>query len=167
MSILTPELVAFLEGPNSIMVASRDAALVPALARAVGVMCEPDGQHVVVMVPAEAGRLVLEQLTADGRVAVVTELSATHRTIQLKGQVVAIDLLPESKRPRVEAMAEAFFAQLELLGMPRTMTTRLVRWPCKAVRVRVEQVFEQSPGPGAGEPWKKPAQGQPGGGGAP
>jgi hypothetical protein len=155
--MLTPELQSFLEGPHSIMVASRDAALVPALARAITLMCEPDGQHVIAVLPSVASARVLEQLAANGRVAVVSELSATHRTIQLKGQVVAIEAMPESARPAVEARAEAFFAQLELVGLPRSLSSRLVRWPCTAVRIRVEQVFEQSPGPGAGEPWKHPA----------
>jgi hypothetical protein len=157
MAILTPELQGFLDGPNSIMIASRDAALVPALARAVAVLTEPDGQHVTVVVPDRAGARVLTQLAADGRVAVVSELSSTHRTIQVKGQVVSIAPLPESALPTVEARAQAFFSHLELLGLPRSLTNRMVRWPSSAVRIRVEQVFEQSPGPGAGEPWKTQA----------
>jgi hypothetical protein len=155
MPILTPELISFLEGPNSIMVASHDAALVPALARAIALRVEPDGDHVTAFLPDVPAARVLTQLAADPRVAIVTELSATHRTIQLKGQVVALTATPEAERPALEARAQAFFAQLELVGLPRSLTEGLVRWPSTSVHVRVLQVFEQSPGPGAGEPWKK------------
>src|SRR5688572_24780529 len=153
MSLLTPDLVSFLEGPNSMMVASRDAALVPAIARAVALFCAPDGQHVTVVLPDAPAARVLAQLagtTDGGRVALVTELSATHRTIQLKGQVVAMSPTSEAERAAVEAKLEAWFGQLEQIGLPRKLTERLTRWPSTSVRVRVEQVFEQSPGPGAG-----------------
>jgi hypothetical protein len=157
MPILSPELVSFLEGPNSIMVASRDAALVPALARVVAMTCEPDGDHVTVMVPDAAAARVLAQLRADGRVAVVSELSSTHRTIQVKGRAVAITSTPADLQPLIETRVAAFAAHIETIGIPRVLTFRIVRWPCTSVRIKVEQVFDQSPGPGAGAPLASPA----------
>jgi hypothetical protein len=153
LSSITPATAAFLEGPNSIMVASHDAELVPEIARAVSLRCAPDGERVTVILPTPAGRDVIKQLEADPRIAIVCELSATHQTLQLKGRVLSMRPTREDERPAIEASVGAFFAALEQIGVPRRLTERLVRWPATSIEVQVEQLFEQSPGPGAGDPF--------------
>jgi hypothetical protein len=37
-----------------------------------------------------------------------------------------------------------------MLGLPRIATDGWVTWPCTAIRLRVQAVFDQTPGPGAG-----------------
>ncbi|HEY0706156.1 MAG TPA: hypothetical protein VGG33_05130 [Polyangia bacterium] len=156
MSLITPDIAQFLQGPNSIMVASHDESLVPEIARAVRVTCLPGDQVVVDLLTAPA-QVVLTQLARDGRIAIVCELSLTHKTLQIKGRALNIAPTPDEQRPAVEAAAEAFFAVCEQLGLPRRLTDRALRWPTTSVRVQVEHVFEQSPGPGAGEPWRAPS----------
>jgi hypothetical protein len=156
MPVITPDIAAFLQGPNSIMVASHDESLVPDIARAVRVTCHA-GDRVTVDLATAPSQGVLAQLARDGRVAIVCELSSTHRTLQIKGRTVTIAPTPEEERPAVEAAADAFFAVCETLGLPRRLTDRAVRWPTTTVLVQIDQVFEQSPGPGAGEPWRNPS----------
>ncbi|HEY0714742.1 MAG TPA: pyridoxamine 5'-phosphate oxidase family protein [Polyangia bacterium] len=158
MPLITPETAAFLAGPNSIMVASHDEHLVPAIARAWRITCH-DGDRVTADLPTASSTEVLAQLARDGRIAIVAELSTTHRTLQIKGRTLAIAPTPDEQRPAVEAAAEAFFAVCEQLGLPRRLTDRAVRWPTTSIEVQIDQVFEQSPGPGAGEPWRGPANG--------
>lgn len=152
MSRLTAETAQFLEGPNSIMVASHDAGLVPAIARAVALRCAPDGRHLTVFLPTGAAAEVLAQLRADPCVAVVAELVSTHRTLQVKGRVATLAPTPLHERPFIEGAVAAFFEVCAQIGLPRRLTERLVRWPTISVEIAIEQVFEQSPGPGAGEP---------------
>jgi hypothetical protein len=45
---------------------------------------------------------------------------------------------------------DAFASVLETVGVPKRMTHAMIHWPAFAITVRVEQVFEQSPGPKAG-----------------
>jgi hypothetical protein len=152
MALITPPIAAFIEGPNSIMVASHDADLVPEIARAIAVRCAPDGQHVTVVLPTLASHGVIQQLQADPRIAIVLELSSTHRTLQIKGRVVSQRATPDAERALVEQAVLDFAAVLEQIGMPRRLTERLIFWPATSLEVQVDQLFEQSPGPGAGEP---------------
>jgi hypothetical protein len=161
--LITPPIAAFLEGPNSTMVASHDADLVPEIARAVALTCAPDGETVTVVLPTNASADLIRQLQADPRIAIVCELSPTHRTLQLKGQATAIRPSRDDERPPIEAALTAFVLQLEQIGLPRRLTERLVVWPATSVTVRVEQLFEQSPGPGAGDPFASSPQGGEGG----
>jgi hypothetical protein len=158
MSLITPDIAAFLEGPTSIMVASHDEHLMPALTRALRITCQA-GDRITVDLPTATSQVVLQQLAQDGRIAIVAELTSTHRTLQMKGRTIGIAPTPEEQRPGVEAAAAAFFAVCEQLGLPRRLTDRVVCWPTTAITVQVEQVFEQSPGPGAGEPWRNPEAG--------
>jgi hypothetical protein len=154
--LITPSIAAFLEGPNSTMVASHDAGLVPEIARAVAVACAPDGQTVTVVLPTNPSADVIRQLQSDPRIAIVSELTPTHRTLQLKGRATSIRPSRDDERPAIEAALTAFSNQLEQIGMPRRLTERLVVWPATSIEVRVEQIFEQSPGPGAGDPFTSP-----------
>ena len=155
--MITPPIAAFLEGPNSTMVASHDAHLVPEIARAVALSCAPDGETLTVVLPTNASADVIRQLQSDPRIAIVCELPSTHRTLQLKGRVTSMRPTRVDERPAIEAALAAFSAGLELIGMPRRLTERLQGWPATSVEVRVEQLFEQSPGPGAGDPLTDPA----------
>jgi hypothetical protein len=47
---------------------------------------------------------------------------------------------------------EGFATDLEQIGFPRAMTAGWKAWPCMALEVHVSQLFEQTPGPGTGEP---------------
>jgi len=39
---------------------------------------------------------------------------------------------------------------LERIGVPRRLVRNVTRWPAFAIEMRVEHVFEQTPGPNAG-----------------
>ena len=157
MPLITAEIAAFLEGPNSIMVASHDADLVPEIARAAALRCAPDGEHVIVALPSGSAGSLLRQLTVDRTIAVVCERPASHRTLQLKGHVVALQATPDGGRADIERAWASFVDGVEQIGLPRRLTQRFARWPATSVEVRVEQLFEQTPGPGAGEPFPKAA----------
>jgi hypothetical protein len=57
-----------------------------------------------------------------------------------------------AERPEIDRQLEAFITDLEAIGIPRTMMTGWKTWPCTALEVRVTELFEQTPGPGTGEP---------------
>lgn len=153
MPPLTAEIVSFLEGPNSILIATQGGDLVPEIARALTIRCAPDRQRVTITLPTAAARSIAH-LQQDGRIAVVLERPTTHRTLQVKGRAIAIYPTPDSDRPFVERSMQAFFGECELVGMPRRLTDRAARWPLVSVDVEIDQAFEQTPGPGAGEPYQ-------------
>ena len=156
MPPLAPALVEFLHGPNSILVATQDGALVPEVARGLAVRSDgPD--RLTVWLGAAASGHTARNLARDSRIAVVLERPTTHRTLQLKGRSVVVRPAPDEDRAYAHAYLDAFFDECGQLGLPRRLLERVARWPLLRIDVEVSALFEQSPGPGAGEPYRAPA----------
>jgi hypothetical protein len=150
MPLITPELARFLEGPNSIIVATQDGQLMPECARGLLLRCQ--GDDVTLWLPSAVTARTEANLTADPRIAVAAELPSAHVTRQLKGVVTRVMKAPEDRRAMLDEGWEAFVQQCGAVGLPRRLLERVIRWPVTEIHLRVNAVFDQSPGPGAGEP---------------
>lgn len=150
--MLSNELSAFIEEGHSSHIASRNERLEPNAARVSALRVEADREHVVAYVPRVSSDAILADLRANGQVAVVLTRPPDDRGCQLKGVFTGVrDAAPE-ERALVNAQWERFRDSLELVGLPRAATETWIHWPCVAVRFRVNAVFDQTPGPGAGAP---------------
>lgn len=146
------ELSAFIEEGHSSHIATRDERLQPNAARVAAVTVEPDGEHVVAFVPSAAAGAVLGDLHQNGQVAVVLVRPTDDRGCQLKGVFTDARDATMAERPIVHRQWERFRETLEIVGIPRAATEAWIWWPCVAVRFRVNAMFDQTPGPGAGAP---------------
>ena len=150
--MLDKELAAFLEEGLSIYVATRNAQLEPNGARGSAVKVDEDGTHIVVFVPAVSAGTVLQDLRCNGQVAVVMTRPPDDRGCQAKGLFVEAREAIDGEHAFVVAQWERFRDRLEMVGLPRVATDGWVVWPAVAVRFRVNALFDQTPGPGAGAP---------------
>jgi len=150
--MLDKQLSAFLEEGLSIHIASRNDRLEPDAALVAAVRVEADGQHVIAFVPTVAVHPVLADLRANGQVAVVCARPPDERGCQVKGTFVEAWNARDDERSLVASQWERFRDRLEAIGLPRVATNGWVMWPCTAIRFRVQAVFDQTPGPGAGAP---------------
>lgn len=143
-------MAAFLQEGLPTHIGTRNAALEPSGARVTAVKVDADGEHVTVYVPLVASGPLLDDLRANGQVAVVVARPADERSCQVKGTFV------ESWTPGADE--EAFAAQqyaralqaVEFVGIPRSGSDSWTMSPCVAVRFRANALFTQTPGPGAG-----------------
>jgi hypothetical protein len=154
MALLTPALRQFLEGPNSIIVGTQNGQLVPECARGLMLRCG-EGDQVSVWLPVSASARTIANLAADERIAIALELPSAHVTRQLKGVAIKVGAAPAKRRAMLDEGFERFIEQCGTVGLPRRLLDRVVRWPATEIVVRVEAVFEQTPGPGAGEPFEE------------
>ncbi len=152
-TLLDEELAAFIQGGVSILAASRDARLVPSLARAVGCRAAPGRPHVAVFLLASQSGALLADYRANGAIAVVFSQPSTHRTLQLKGSDAAPEPLEEGDWVRVARYREALTAELVAIGHLGALGRALLagdRGDLVAVGFTVSAAFEQTPGPAAG-----------------
>lgn len=156
-AMLSPALVGFVESGNSVLVGTRDVRLVPECVRAFGVRAERGGRDVTVFVPVATGARTMSNIADNGRVAICVARPRDHRSIQLKGKATAVRDATARDRKFVEAYRSAFCDELAWIGLPLRLSRRFAHWPCHAIRLRVESVFDQTPGPGAGEPLEESA----------
>ncbi len=134
------------------LVATRDARLSPDATRAMGARVEKDGAELTVFLPSATSAEARANLSDNGRIAVCFSRAADHRSVQVKGRALEVREAGARERGAVERYLAALAEAWGFVGVPARATLRLAHWPCHAVRLRVEGLFVQTPGPGAGAP---------------
>jgi hypothetical protein len=147
---LPAELVTFAEGGRSILVGTCSRALAPEAMRGMGVRIWPGASQLTVLLPAATGALSIVNLRENPRVAITLSHVPSHRTMQIKGSVLAIRDGDEADRVLATRYRELFADDLAFVGQPAAITLRLAIWPCFAVDVDIAVVYAQTPGPVAG-----------------
>lgn len=149
--LLSAELIAFIESGLSVLVGTRDANLMPETVRGVGVVPRADGRSVRIYIPAANGARTLDNLRDNGHVALTMSRPSTHETVQLKGTVTSVTDAGDHDRALVDRYLATFAEVLSYCGMAQNLTRRLCNWPAAVIDMHVTDVFQQTPGPGAGE----------------
>ena len=137
----------------SIIVASRDAALQPHLMRALALRLSADRKRVTVLMTRTTSRAVLDDIAANGVIAVVVSEPSTHATAQLKGDDAVIEPIASGDLALIEAHAERFADEIAMAGFSRPLAHAILD-RCDgdfvAVSFTPRQAFDQTPGPRAG-----------------
>jgi hypothetical protein len=133
---------------------TRDSRLVPEITRTWGPRVSEDGQRVSLCVPLATSRKTLDNLEANGQIAVTFSLPTNYQTVQLKGRHATAAEPDRADLAAVERHREAFAAVNASLGQSRVEAFWLAEIETSAALVKIvfapEQVFDQTPGPGAG-----------------
>ena len=144
-------MAEFLQEGVAIHIGTRNERLEPNGARVMALAVEDDRQHVIAYVPAIAAPRVLSDLEANQQGAVTVARPIDDRAAQVKGLFVSSWQATDEERPVVQAQWERCLDRLEAIGIPRAAAANWSVWPCIAIRLRVNAVFDQTPGPRAGE----------------
>lgn len=144
------ELARFLEGPVMIILGSVDRAGRPEVGRAVGARVAAAPGRVDLVVSAWQWAGTVSNARASGRLAATFSRPADYETYQLKGRVGLRDADEDDLR-----LAEGYRARtraaLETLGLSPGLTDHwLTARDPVVLRLGVEEVFVQTPGPRAG-----------------
>ena len=151
--MIPDRVVEAFHGPAYIQIGSRDEALRPKHTMAVGAIVHPDRETVTVFVPTARSERVLRDLTRNGRIAVNAGL-ASHEAYQLKGTYISSRPTDDTDRARQEVHRAALLQSALEAGYPealaRSFCLGYAYVPGVAITFRAEEVFLQTPGPGAG-----------------
>lgn len=148
--MIDPSLAAFLEEGLGIHLGTRSDRLEPNGVRVVAAVVEPDGTHVVAYIAEAAATRVLPDLESHKHAALVFGRPSDHRSCQVKGEFVQARPGELRERDVICAQFERFRENLAGVGIPREGSAKWDTWPVVAVRLRVTALFEQTPGPSAG-----------------
>jgi len=151
MASISPDLAEFLQSGIGVLVGSRDARMVPEVARAFGARVEAGGGELTVFLPVATAERTLANALENGRLAVCFS-AVDHRSYQIKGRMQDVRAADEDERRSIERYRAALAQHYGAVGMPPRLTYRISHWPAHAVRLEVEAIYIQTPGPGAGGP---------------
>jgi hypothetical protein len=147
---LTAELVDYMQGGVSLLVGSRDAELRPASARGFGVEVEAASGIATVFLAAAGAERTLSNLRDNGQLALTFSRPIDHRSLQVKGRVLSITETTERQQGLQDRYFSLFCAGLSWSGLRESLLRRIRYAPSYAVSFRIESMFDQTPGPGAG-----------------
>lgn len=151
---IDPDHAAFIQGGVSVVVSTRNADLVPDVARGCGCRVSHDRRRVTVLVETARGGSVLEDIAANGMIAVVFSRPSTHRTIQLKGTDARVVRATSADRATAERHLQAWADDMRSIGYAPEFSRAVhgVAGPgLTAITFTPSAAFEQTPGPAAGQ----------------
>lgn len=152
VSVEVPGIILdFLDRATIAAAGTRDGNLVPHLHRVSGWRVEPDRRAMTCLIPGPYTDELLTSVEDNGRFAVTIEEIGPHETYQFKGRYLSSrpcdedDLrLHRQVRDRFGKVVSATF------GFEEEVCRSFVLEPTLAVTFAIEEIFLQTPGPGAG-----------------
>lgn len=150
--MIPPELFDYLESGISVLVGTRNDRLFPDGCRAIGARVEDGGRGLTVFLPDATSAGVRANIADNRRIAVGFCRPRDHRSIQVKGTVVELREVDDADRAAIDRYRCELVEEWGWVGVPPHLTERTAHRPCWAARLRIESVFLQTPGPGAGAP---------------
>jgi hypothetical protein len=151
--LIGPEPAALLARRVSVIVGSRDAAHQPHVMRAVGCRVSDDHRRITVFLPRASSRPVLDDIAANGQIAVVFSEPTTHRTVQFKGLDAIVAPVGPDDEATVARYLANFAEEIAEIGFSGDVAkTMLGHAPGDLAAVHFTPLsgFEQTPGPTAG-----------------
>jgi hypothetical protein len=149
--LLTPQVRAFIHAPISVVAVTRDASLRPSMARGFMARCHPAEDVLTLYLSTVPAAPLLRDLRDNGQIAVGLGGVLRMAVIQAKGRMREIRDPSPAELTELHGAAEALFQVYTQIGISRTLTRALRLEPATAVEFQVTDLFDQSPGPGAGE----------------
>jgi hypothetical protein len=139
-----------LDAGTSILIATVDPQGVASSCRGIAIASADGLETATVYVPLATSQEALQNLAATRRIAVAATHPIDHCSVQLKGTFAGARLARDDEASFVRSRLDRLADVLDDIGVPRRITRRLAHWPSFAIELRVEQIFEQTPGPNAG-----------------
>ncbi len=152
MSILNDALIRILEGTEtSLWLCNRDAQRVPDVVRLMGVRADPDRRHVVGYLSLADGEEVIRNLHETPQLTLLAALIHTYESYQFKGvytgQWACSAEEVEYQRVYVEGFART---SMRYHMSSAKIAQAYFRQPALAVRMQIEEIYEQTPRQGTG-----------------
>ena len=147
---MNARLLKCVEPGVSVIIGSADTAGNPTCCRAVALRSDDGLATVTVFVPVATSKETIANVASTRRLAVVTTHPISHCATQLKGIVERTRPAREDEEPFIVEHFGGFGGVLNAIGYPLRVTRTVCHWPALALEMRVDEIYEQSPGPKAG-----------------
>ncbi|MDP3619927.1 MAG: pyridoxamine 5'-phosphate oxidase family protein [Ramlibacter sp.] len=147
------DIVAMMARGISVIAASRDALSRPSVMRAVGSLVEDDAGRITIFVSRRQSAQLVQDVSANGHIAVVFSEPATHRTVQLKATNARVRNADATDQPALSRYLASMEIEIARVGYGAHMTRAMLAHRLEdlvAITFAPEQAFDQTPGPKAG-----------------
>jgi hypothetical protein len=154
--LLPDDLVRMADTGVIVIVGTRDADGVPEVSRGWGVRVLPEYDSIEICVSSHVCGRTLDNLAHNQQIAVTITSPSSYRSFQVKGRAIETRSIAPADLGLITRHQRAFTDEVVAVGMPEPSAVRLFSIEMEDapeitnIRVLVESVFNQTPGPGAG-----------------
>jgi hypothetical protein len=155
-SVVTDQLLEITGTGPAVILGTRDARLAPAIVRAWGIQLLPAQNEVRLCIAECSARRVLENIADNHQIAITLTRPTTYRSIQLKGRALEAGPPSDGDLEEVRRHRAAFVEEAMAVGLSEAVAARLYQAEMDVsptmvlVRVAIDEIFDQTPGPSAG-----------------
>ena len=150
--MFSSDVMSILEAGTSLIVGTVGADGEPRATRAFALTIVDEAADRVRVVMSADDPVAVEHVRT-GAIAVTAADVRTLRSVQLKGRITAVEPSTEHDRETMEEHSSMFFqAIVDTDGYEYDVTRRMLPIEVISVEFVVDELFNQSPGPGAGSP---------------
>jgi hypothetical protein len=149
--MIDQQLAALVHDGVGIHIGTRNERFEPNGARAISARVEDDGKHVLLFLSAAAAQRVIPDLESNGLAAIVIARPRDERACQIKGTFLSSRPVTDEERNAALAQWNAFLDGLDYIGIPPAAAATWNHTAELAFRFKVTAIFEQTPGPLAGQ----------------
>ena len=145
---------------NVAFAGTRSRELVPYGHRVSGWVVGDGGQTLVALIPASSTSHLLESLQDNGELALTVEEFPSHETYQFKGRYLRHRGVEPGDAAVVDRIRERFVKGIRHVysDAPQRLFDAYIQNATIAVEFEVQEIFVQTPGPGAGQRLAPPAE---------
>jgi hypothetical protein len=149
--VLSPETTAFLEGGPGLIVGTVAADGAPTATRAWGLTVRSADAGECRLLLDKSAHQALANLEATRVIAVTCTDVPTFYSVQLKGELVQLEPATDADRSRSADYVDRFFGDIiRTDGSDHALLDQMRPNDIVASVVRFRELFDQTPGPGAG-----------------
>lgn len=150
--MIPQEIIDAATGAYFCYVGSRDEALIPTIVRFWGMDFRASEDIVIVFIVAGQGEQTLKNSQQNGRLTATLTRWPDFQSYQLKGQFLQARAMTEEEVTfQQQYRIQPVQAVTTDFGFPVEPAERYVHYADLAIEIKVETVFNQTPGPGAGK----------------
>lgn len=149
--MLGPELAEFIESPVMMLFATRDEAGRPMIGRGSGVRVDRQSGHLHFLASRCQWPKAVSEALPGRPIATTYVRAADYKACQIKGWVLEARPADAAGRSRGEAYVAEQLARMLALGVTRMqLSSTLSDRELICLTIEPREIFEQTPGPGAG-----------------
>jgi hypothetical protein len=148
--LLPNDQLRFLQGPIICFLGTRDRALRPGVAWASAVRADGVAGTITFLLPDAESARPLADIEDNGLIALTALDPLSHQSYQYKGRFLSQRPGNDDDRALCDIQRSKACARVDELRLPGHLFARYVFWPGTAITFRVEEIYDQTPGPNAG-----------------
>ena len=150
--MIPQEVIALTAGAYYGYIGSRDEALVPTIVRFWGVDFRASEDIAIFFIVAGQGEQTLKNSQQNGCLAATFTSWPDFQSYQLKGQFLQARAMSEEERTfQRQYRIQPIEVGVTEFGLPEEVAERYVHQTDLAIEIKIEKIFNQTPGPGAGK----------------